>query len=208
LRLEALETRTMPAGLAGTAPLPVLPNFPNLPSFGKIVSDVAAVAADTVTIGADTIVSANLAILATGSVPPPQLLVAGVVAEGVSGALKLPSLVRGIDSLVTHVEKGDWIHADLDLNGLVTKVAPALTTDVDTFAHDWADLMQDFQAIFGGPQPAPSHPPQPTPQRNPQPTPQPSQQGIGGGGAIDPDNDGDSDFGGLIDPDHDPIFTR
>lgn len=206
-QLEILERRDLPSGFGEPAPLPVLPNFPNLPSFGKIVTDVASVALDAMTFVSDTIITADLAILSTGKLPPPQLFAMGVLAEDVSGALKAPSTILGINSLWTHaVEEHDWGHVALDINGLIPKILPALITDLDSYWHDAADLRNDIQAIFGSPPPSPHPAPPTTPTTPPKPQPPPSGGGIGGGNGVDFDDDGDADPPPFnYDPVWDPI---
>jgi hypothetical protein len=74
-----------------------------------------------------------------------------------------------------------------------------VSRDIDLLFKDAFQLTHDIANLGQAPPPAP----------RPQPTPQPGPSGeTGGGSAIDFDNDGDSDFGGLIDPDNDPVFTR
>jgi hypothetical protein len=193
LRLEALETRTMPAGLAGAAPLPVLPS----------AAQTAQIVGDGLKVGADLAVTAIDMVVLFGG-------------EGVSTVFSVISAARTATSFVTDFTHGvedmvngnfsqaetDFGHAAIDFGGVIAKAAAApllaVLSDLDTLQQDFRNALNDVAGVPRPSQPATNATPQPTPPRPP------ANLGplisIGGSLGYDPDNDNDLDVNQWGDP--------
>lgn len=187
LLLEVLETRTMLSGtpVPTPVPAPAPTSAPAVSNSNTTGLDLVKLAFDGTKTVADSTILANLAILATGRIPPPQMLEAGAAAESVNLALLAPTLASDLWTYGQDLANGKYLKAanDLatlfgDVRGGLLPTAASVTNDLNSFSEDWSKL---FPSVTQPsiPAPAPNPAPTPTPTPTPVPVPAPTPSSVG-----------------------------